>query len=115
MSHEGDGAVPEEIPANPTGDVEMAEGGEGDKAQGNTQGNAGGSELPFPEAEIDPRTTFISYLMSPMVSLSIGPPEAPTLLAAHQALLKQSPYFAELCDNFIDDGSVSLEWQVSWE
>ncbi|KAI1304364.1 hypothetical protein F5Y03DRAFT_395575 [Xylaria venustula] len=90
----------EEQPANPGADVEMAEGADG--------GAAGdeGIVLPFAEGgESEPRTTFISYLTSPVVTLIVGNAENETILTAHQALLVQSPFFADACAAFADDGS----------
>ncbi|KAI1173311.1 hypothetical protein F4777DRAFT_457202 [Nemania sp. FL0916] len=88
----------EEQPANPGGDVEMAEGEEGDGHEGTV--------LPFADGgESDPRTTFISYLTSPVITLIVGSAETETILTAHQALLVQSPFFADACAAFADDGS----------
>ncbi|KAI1419353.1 hypothetical protein F5Y12DRAFT_266486 [Xylaria sp. FL1777] len=94
---------PEEIlgeePTNP-GDVEMAEGVEGEGAGDE------GVVLPFAEGgESEPRITFISYLTSPVVTLIVGNAENETILTAHQALLLQSPFFADACAAFADDGS----------
>ncbi|GAP87798.1 putative UPF0092 membrane protein [Rosellinia necatrix] len=87
----------EDQAANPGGDVEMAEG-EGAGLEG--------AVLPFAEGDdIDPHTTFISYLMSPVVTLIVGSAENETILTAHQALLIQSPFFADACAAFADDGS----------
>ncbi|KAK4160677.1 hypothetical protein QBC43DRAFT_219272 [Cladorrhinum sp. PSN259] len=106
--------------ANPSaleGDVDMGDGGEpsasaataGDEA---TDAGANGSELPFaegvPEDTAAPRITFLQYLTSPMVTLLIGSGENETILTAHQQLLTQSPYFAERCAEFTDDGSIEL-------
>lgn len=95
----------DDSPANTGGDVEMVEGTEA-TAEGDGNDH---SELPFAEegATPDAKPTFISYLMSPIVNLSIGAPEENASLSAHQALLEQSPYFAEICSNFVDDGTVS--------
>ncbi|KFA62496.1 hypothetical protein S40285_08064 [Stachybotrys chlorohalonatus IBT 40285] len=71
-----------------------------------SQNNAVGSELlPFAEGVLEEaRPNFISYLASPIVTLLVGKGE-PTVLAAHQALLMQSPYFREACKSFVEDGS----------
>ncbi|WYZ41002.1 hypothetical protein EsH8_IV_001343 [Colletotrichum jinshuiense] len=94
--------VVNEAPANPGADVEMVEGTE----EGN---NTNPEELPFAEGgENDPvelRTTFVSFLSSPVVTLLVGQGETETILTAHQALLVQSPYFKEACAQFSDDGS----------
>ncbi|KAF5129734.1 hypothetical protein MHUMG1_03782 [Metarhizium humberi] len=55
--------------------------------------------------EEPPRMSFMSYLSSPMVTLVVGSDENQTLLTAHQALLCKSPYFQDLCQTFVDDGS----------
>jgi len=89
-------------PAAPVADVEMAEGEEGGD-------NADGSELPYAEGgDVEPRASFISYLTSPVVTMIVGSGGSETILTAHQALLLQSPYFAEACAAFSDDGSVGL-------
>ncbi|EQB50471.1 hypothetical protein GCG54_00006806 [Colletotrichum gloeosporioides] len=90
----------EEASTNPGADVEMAEGTEaGDNAQ----------ELPFAEGgesdPVEPRTTFASYLASPVVTILVGSSETEAILTAHQALLVQSPFFKEACAQFSDDGS----------
>ncbi len=97
MAEEYAEEIIEEQPPNPAGDVEMGEGAEGDER----------IVLPFAEGgESEPRTTFISYLTSPVVTLIVGSAESETILTAHQALLVQSPFFADACAAFADDGSV---------
>lgn len=93
---------------NPAADVEMSESAAAEDGAGES------SELPFAgedtvvESQSDPaRVPFIEYLTSPMVTLIVGNGEKETILTAHQALLAQSPYFENLCNNFTDDGSVS--------
>lgn len=98
----------EETPAAPGTDVEMVEGEEGGGADAN-----GTTELPFAEdgpedAPAAPRVTFIQYLTSPVVTLLVGSGDNETILTAHQSLLTQSPFFAEACAEFANDGSVSL-------
>lgn len=103
-------AIGDTTPAesNPSADVEMAEGAEG-QAEGQTEATGDNTELPFAgDDAIEAPPSFVSFLASPIINLSIGPAEAPTSLTAHQALLAQSPYFAEVCKSFVDDGSVSL-------
>jgi len=107
MADINDDSIVEGSPAKPGGDVEMAEGlGEDD-----TTAVAGRSEiLNEGEAEEEPvpeRTSFISYLTSPVVTLIVGEGEGETILTAHQALLALSPFFKEACAQFSDDGSVS--------
>ncbi|KAI0138645.1 hypothetical protein F4776DRAFT_619317 [Hypoxylon sp. NC0597] len=102
MAEEFNEEVVEEHPANPGADVEM---GEGDEAEGSTARNGGG-DLPFAEGgDIEPRTQFIQYLTSPVVTLLVGHGDSETILTAHQALLTQSPFFADACAAFTDDGS----------
>lgn len=102
MAEEHQDTIPDSTPATAFGDVEMGEGYGGAGAE-----NANGSELPFADTDIvEPRTTFASYLMSPIVTLLIGTSDQ-TILTAHQALLTQSPYFEAACEDFVDDGSVS--------
>ncbi|KHN99708.1 BTB/POZ fold protein [Metarhizium album ARSEF 1941] len=55
--------------------------------------------------EQPPRMSFVSYLSSPVVTLVVGQDDSQSLLTAHQALLCKSPYFQELCQRFVDDGS----------
>ncbi|OAA71820.1 BTB/POZ fold domain containing protein [Akanthomyces lecanii RCEF 1005] len=87
------------------GDVEM-------------EGAAAGDETPYEKGPVedaetsviqeDPvaetRPSFIEYLSSPVVTLLVGQ-DAQTVLTAHQALLSKSPYFAQVCQAFIEDGS----------
>ena len=107
MADINDDSVVEDSPANPGADVEMAEGlGEDD-----TTAVAGRSEI-FNEGEaeeepVPARTSFISYLTSPVVTLIVGAGEDETILTAHQALLVLSPFFRDACAQFSDDGSVS--------
>ncbi|KAF4342324.1 hypothetical protein FBEOM_3731 [Fusarium beomiforme] len=95
----------------PTGDVEMSETQNMHEAapentqEGEENENVDDTELPFPDSEIaEPRVTFANYLMSPIVTLLIGSGDQ-SILSAHQALLTQSPYFKDICDTFVEDGS----------
>lgn len=108
MAEEFNEGVPvEEQAANPGGDVEMGEGQAGDEAAAADEGGTSTGDLPFAEGgEADPRPTFISYLTSPVVTLIVGTGDNETILTAHQALLIQSPFFAEACAAFTNDGSV---------
>jgi hypothetical protein len=89
-------------------DVEMVEGTAGAATENPNSKND--SELPFaegvPEDPVPERVTFLQYLSSPVVTLLIGSGEKETILTAHQGLLVQSPYFADACAEFADDGSV---------
>ncbi|GAW19116.1 hypothetical protein ANO14919_086000 [Xylariales sp. No.14919] len=100
MAEEFNEEILQEQSTNPGGDVDMAEGAEGEVA------DTEGVVLPFAEGgESEPRPTFISYLTSPVVTLIVGNAENETILTAHQALLVQSPFFADACAAFADDGS----------
>lgn len=109
MSESFNEEILEENPIHPGADVEMAEGGAGEEETAAVAA-ANGSELPFAEDGPDepeaPRTTFLQYLSSPIVTLLIGSGDAETILTAHQGLLTQSTFFAEACAEFADDGSV---------
>lgn len=96
---------PADPPANPGGDIEMAEGAE----EGSTNPETNGTELAVTNQDPDsdpPRTSFAQYLTSPVVTLIVGSGDTETILTAHQSLLTQSPFFAEACAEFEDDGSV---------
>ncbi|KAK4238994.1 hypothetical protein C8A03DRAFT_14602 [Achaetomium macrosporum] len=113
MADSFNGEMIEDAPAASTSaDVEMGDGAaaEGAGAAGaSASENQTGSELPFTESGPDdppaPRITFAQYLASPVVTLLVGSGEKGTIFTAHQALLVQSPYFAEACAEFADDGS----------
>ena len=93
--------------ATTAGDVEMVEG---EAAEEEATSHANGSELPFAETGLEelppPRTSFLQYLASPIVTLPIGVGDNETILIAHQGLLTQSTFFAEACAEFANDGSV---------
>jgi hypothetical protein len=100
-------AEPEvEIAASAEPDVEMV-GGEEEAAEvenGEVGGPAGEDDAGRP----NPQTIFLDYLRSPIVELVVGSGDEVTLLTAHQALLLQSPYFAEkLAD--LPEGARRLE------
>ncbi|QPC74415.1 hypothetical protein HYE68_005167 [Fusarium pseudograminearum] len=101
----------------PTGDVEMTETTQNtqetapENTQDDTQNGEGENEnadetaLELAESEVaKPRITFANYLMSPIVTLLIGSGDQ-SILSAHQGLLTQSPYFKDICDTFVEDGS----------
>lgn len=112
-AEDGD-SVPQDPATNPGGDVEMVEGTEGAEDDGEGGGNnENGGDLPFADADIvEPRTTFLSYLMSPVVTLLVGEGEEQVVLSAHQALLAQSPFFDEATKSFVEDGSVCFPCQL---
>jgi hypothetical protein len=94
-----DDEIIEEASAN-LGDVDMCEGEEeGHHALPPAQNGH--------EESTEPRTTFISYLTSPIVTLLVGNGGAGTALRAHQSLLVQSPYFSAACAGFTEDDGVS--------
>jgi len=67
--------------------------------------------LPFQEEtmeDLPARVTYIDYLKSPVIGLLVGQGDEQALLTAHQALLVQSPWFADACARFGDEVSVSL-------
>ena len=103
----------------PTGDVEMTETTQNTRetAPENTQDdtkngegeneNADETALELAEPEVAKlRIAFANYLMSPIVTLLIGSGDQ-SILSAHQSLLTQSPYFKDICDTFVEDGSVT--------
>lgn len=101
----------EEQPASTGDDVDMSDNGE------DAPENTNNSELPFAEGpdetEIAKRTEFVDYLRSPIVTLLVGNGVDEAILTAHQELLVQSPFFAEACAAFTDDGSVSFRSSFS--
>jgi len=65
--------------------------------------------LPFQNEEEEARPariTYVDYLRSPIIELNIGQGDEQTILTAHQALLVQSPFFAEACAQFGPSTSV---------
>ncbi|CEI38531.1 hypothetical protein FVEN_g4904 [Fusarium venenatum] len=101
----------------PTGDVEMTataqntletslENTQEDTHNGEAEKNENADEtaLELVEEVAKPRITFANYLMSPIVTLLIGSSDQ-SILSAHQGLLTQSPYFKDICDAFVGDGS----------
>lgn len=100
-------AEPEvEISASAEPDVEMA-GGEGEAAD-DENGFIGGTAEEDGKDGPNPQTIFLDYLRSPIVELMIGSGDEATLLTAHQALLTQSPYFAEkLAERLADQPGAS--------
>jgi hypothetical protein len=65
--------------------------------------------LPFPEGpaeDMPSRVSYVEYLKSPIVTLVVSHGEDQALLTAHEALLTQSPWFAETCAKFSRDLAV---------
>ncbi len=89
-------AEPEvEISASAEPDVEMALTGAGEEAADGENGDIGGPLVEDGAERSSPQTVFLEYLRSPIVELTVGSGDDATLLTAHQALVTQSPYFAE--------------------
>ncbi|KAK4187529.1 hypothetical protein QBC35DRAFT_474439 [Podospora australis] len=113
-SFESSNAEDAPVASTAAADVEMTEGGDASAAGAEVETAAttenGGDNLPFAEGGPDdstpaPRITFLQYLTSPIVTLLIGSNDEETILTCHQGLLTQSPYFADRCAEFTDDGS----------
>ncbi|KAI5465342.1 hypothetical protein BGZ63DRAFT_419917 [Mariannaea sp. PMI_226] len=102
-----------EVAGDDAGDVEMVESAvpastaPTHNASENVE-NVNGTDLVVVEVqEPETRSSFSSYLMSPIVTLIVGSTDdGPSVLTAHQALLTQSPYFREICDAFDEQGSL---------
>ncbi|KOS21693.1 hypothetical protein ESCO_001463 [Escovopsis weberi] len=84
-------------------DVEMDENAEGGGNERNVEFEVEVAAQEVDDQPAEARTTFISHLMSPMVTLLIGRDE-PITLSAHQSLLVRSPWFEEACRGFDDSG-----------
>ncbi|KAI7374751.1 hypothetical protein KC336_g20139, partial [Hortaea werneckii] len=54
------------------------------------------------EPEMPERVTFLDYLRSPIIQLAVGSGDNVSTLSVHQALLVQSPHFAEAVSRFTD-------------
>lgn len=54
------------------------------------------------------RVTYIDHLKSPIVTLLVGHGEEQAILTAHENLLIESPWFAEICAKFSSEFTVSL-------
>ena len=88
----------------PVDDVDMDQENEAEEQNAEDHNE---DDLPFAQGSDGiPRPKFTIYLSSPIVTLIIGLGDGHTMLTAHQALLQQSPYFADICKGFVDDGSV---------
>lgn len=64
-----------------------------------------GDALPFAaEEEEDVKEpiclTYVDYLASPVMKLNVTEGDNTTILSAHEALLKKSPFFLEACAQF---------------
>ena len=102
--------IPEDTPGDVqmSGDgqpvVEILAAGTADEVE-----NGDNNGLPFQEENMDDvvaRVTYIDYLKSPVIGLLVGQGDEQALLTAHQALLVQSPWFADACAKFSDEVSV---------
>lgn len=82
--------------------IEKAEAGAG--ANGRNGENGQSFEVEALE-EVPARVTYIDYLKSPVIGLLVGQGDEQALLTAHQALLVQSPWFADACAKFSEEVS----------
>lgn len=78
-----------------TDDVEM--GGDAGLEENGGEGESGGLDQIEPDVQETPM--FIDYLKSSIIELAIGEGEEQTILHAHQGLLVQSPFLANLITN----------------
>lgn len=97
---------------------EAAAAEEGDAAEGDAAGeeeaareSSAPAEVEWEPTPVPTRTSFATYLSSPVVTLVVGGGEGEETkkkleLTAHQGLLTRSPYFATLCG---DLGDVSTD------
>ena len=100
-------------------DVEMGTPAEENDFEVVASGTAqNGDGLPFAadeeeDVKIPVRQTYIDYLASPVVQLNITEGDNTTVLSAHEALLKKSPWFAEACAQFGPSTAVSCRRPTS--
>jgi len=90
-------------------DVEMATSGDAveeiDAIEGAEMGENGLHFEEEPMEDLPARVTYLDYLKSPVIGLLVGQGDEQALLTAHQALLVQSPWFADACARFGDEVS----------
>lgn len=91
-------------------DVEMVEDADVGQAEA---GGSGGNEDEDTSTVANPQTVFLNYLKSPIVEIVVGGggdagDEEATIVAAHQAILVKSPYFAERIGADSDERRVEL-------
>jgi len=101
--------VPESVAAEP--DTEMVEDVDGEADADEPAANGEDSEL---STAVNPYTIFLEYLKSPIVELVVGGghnggDEESTIITAHQAILSQSPYFAERLSDLSDSDPRRVE------
>ncbi|GAB1738732.1 hypothetical protein NU219Hw_g3527t1 [Hortaea werneckii] len=87
------------------GDEEMAESTDVPGAEETVvepTGEDGPTGLEAIEPETPERVTFLDYLRSPIIQLVVGSGDTSSTLSVHQALLVQSPHFAEAVSRFTD-------------
>ncbi|KAI7160466.1 hypothetical protein KC349_g3445 [Hortaea werneckii] len=88
------------------GDEEMAEStdvpGGGEETVVEPTGDDEPTGLENIEPETPDRVTFLDYLRSPIIQLVVGTGDTASTLSVHQALLVQSPHFAEAVSRFTD-------------
>lgn len=107
-----EGLIPEDTPMDAADHpvVEIASGPEATVVAMDDDEAEPEDGLPFQEETMDDapaRVTYIDYLRSPVIGLLVGEGNDQALLTAHQALLVQSPWFADTCAKFSDEVSVS--------
>jgi hypothetical protein len=81
------------------GEPILEEGAEDVEMEGDDE-ETGAGTLTELDAEVASRVTFLDYLKSPMVELSVGSGASATTLSAHEAILVKSPWFKEKCASF---------------
>ncbi|RDI83828.1 hypothetical protein Vi05172_g6232 [Venturia inaequalis] len=92
-------------------DVEML-GAEEEAAPAEGDGEGYGdneTNLPEIEPEVPVKVTFLDYLRSPMVEVSVNDGTETTVLSAHEAILAKSPWFAAKCSEFPAAGPRRIE------
>lgn len=92
--------------AQPTENANAADNAAGDGEQQNAEDGNDAAAPEEAEPETPARVTYVQYLKSPVVTLLVGHDEDRALLTAHEALLAQSPWFAETCAKFSSDLTV---------
>lgn len=109
-------------------DVEMASAEEKDVIDVEDGESGGGQRTVAKTAASSPQTAFLDYLRSPIVELLIGVGDDATVIGAHQAILTDSPFFAErvvalsrfprqiaLPDDSLDAVACFLQYQYTGE
>ncbi|QDS69758.1 hypothetical protein FKW77_010177 [Venturia effusa] len=87
-------------------DVEMLGAEEDAPAEGEGENE---TNLPEIEPEVPVKVTFLDYLRSPMVEVSVNDAGETIVLSAHEAILSKSPWFAAKCSEFPAGGPRRIE------